>query len=104
MHGVELLLEQRSICFSSIEFFEWIALLLRNDLMVNPPRAPSLKVRLSLASSGRGGATLSISDLTMLPSFLSSFSACAVVWRMVGSRDISRALSKPGILKGPSSV
>lgn len=80
------------MCFSSIELVERIALLLRKDRMVKPPRAPSPKVRLSLASSERGGETPSTSCLTTVPSFLSSFSGCTVVWRMLESRESKRAL------------
>src|SRR5262245_5112625 len=73
MHGVELLLKQRSICNSSIELVARMALLLRNDLTVRPSRAPSLNVWLASFNSGRGGAILSTNCITMLPSFLSNF-------------------------------
>src|SRR5262245_53587581 len=104
MHGVELLLEQRSICVSSIELVDLIALLLRNDLSVNPWRAPSAKVLFASANSGLGGAMLSTTWVTILPSFLSSFSGCNVVWRMLESNDRSRAPSNPGMSNGASSV
>src|SRR6185312_11118840 len=99
LHGVELLLEQKSTSLN--ESFERTARTLRNDLSVrnivepNPFSSPGKRLTGRTLSTGKRASTV--------PSFLRSLRGSNVLWWMLRSICESLALSASGTMKGASS-
>jgi hypothetical protein len=99
LHGVELLLEQKST--SKNELFDRTARTLRNDLTVRNIEEPK-----PCSSPGERltGRTLSTGKrLSIVPSFFKSLRGSSVLWWMLRSICDRRALSASGTMNGASS-